>query len=134
VSRENDPQAWLEFASRDLKTARKLLDWGDYLHCAPLCEQAVEKSLKAVIVARTHGLPPRSHNLRRLLKELPDVPEWVSEKMPDIEAHYFMARYPADVDLGFYNQANTLALLKDAEEICQWLSALVNDLNRSGVS
>jgi HEPN domain-containing protein len=114
MSRENDPQAWLEFARRDLVTARKLLEWGDYLHCAPLCEQAVEKSLKAVIVAQTNSLPPKSHNLRKLLKELADVPEWVSEKMPDIEAHYFVARYPADVDLGFYDSANTRALLEDA--------------------
>jgi len=69
-----------------------------------------------------------------LLKELADVPEWVSEKMPDIEAHYFIARYPADVDLEFYNQANTCALLEDAEVICQWLSVQVNDLNKSGAS
>jgi len=134
VSRENDPQAWLEFASRDLSTARKLLEWGDCLHCAPLCEQAVEKSLKAVIVSKTHSLPPRSHNLRKLIKELDDVPEWVAEKMPDIEAHYFIARYPADVDLGFYNEANTRALLEDVEVICQWLSAQVNALNKSGAS
>jgi HEPN domain-containing protein len=134
VSRENDPRAWQEFARRDLVTARKLLEWGDYLHCAPLCEQAVEKSLKAVIVAKTGQLPPRSHNLRKLLKEVDSVPEWVVEKMPDIEAHYFIARYPADIDLEFYDQANTQALLEDAEEICQWLSVQVSELTKSGVS
>ena len=134
MSRENDPQTWLEFASRDLIAARKLLEWGDYLHCAPLCEQAVEKSLKAVIAAKTGHLPPRGHNLRRLLKELDNVPEWVSEKMPDIEAHYFIARYPADIDLEFYNEANTRALLEDTEEICRWLSARVSKLTRSNAS
>jgi HEPN domain-containing protein len=93
VSRENDPRVWLEFAHRDLVAACQLFEWGDYLHCAPLCEQAVEKAIKAVIVAQTSSLPPKSHNLRKLLKELGAVPEWVAGKMPDIEAHYFIARY-----------------------------------------
>lgn len=122
MSRENDPQVWLEFARRDL------------IHCAPLCEQAVEKALKAVIVAQTRGLPPKSHNLRKLLKVVGNIPDWVSEKMPDIEAHYFIARYPADVDLDFYNEANTHALLEDTEEIYQWLSVRVSELTRSSAS
>lgn len=134
MSRENDPQVWLEFARRDLAAARKLLEWDDYLHCAPLCEQAVEKAIKAVIVAQTSSLPPKGHNLRKLLKELGDAPEWLSEKMPDIEAHYYIARYPADVDLDFYNEANTRTLMEDTEEIYQWLSAQVSGLTRSSAS
>ena len=64
---------WLERSNYDLDTAKAMLDARRYLYVAYMCQQAVEKLLKAIIAQ--HGkenLP--IHNLNRLaeLAELSD--------------------------------------------------------------
>lgn len=57
---------WMDQARYDLETARAMLDSGRYLYVMFCCQQAVEKALKAKIVAKTGELPPRIHILVKL--------------------------------------------------------------------
>ncbi len=61
---------WLKKASDDLKVAVRLFDAGDMpmaIVCFH-CQQAVEKALKALIVAQG-GVPPKTHDLLALCSQ-----------------------------------------------------------------
>jgi HEPN domain-containing protein len=56
---------WLERADYDLGTAEAMLGAGRYIYAVFMCQQALEKGLKAAIAFRGREVPP-IHNLRRL--------------------------------------------------------------------
>ena len=61
---------WLKIAEYDLKTAEAMLDTGRYLYVAFMCQQAIEKVLKAIYIKRKNELPPKTHNLLYLIDVL----------------------------------------------------------------
>jgi len=58
-----DVEAWVAASRYDLETARALLKSRRYLYVLFMCQQALEKLLKALVTARTEPFPLRSHNL-----------------------------------------------------------------------
>jgi HEPN domain-containing protein len=86
---------WLERSKYDLDTAKAMLDARRYLYVAYMCQQAVEKLLKAIIAQ--HGkenLP--IHNLNRLaeLAELRgDLDEEQIDLLAELTAYNIVARY-----------------------------------------
>jgi HEPN domain-containing protein len=68
-----DVQAYLEKATKDLLTAERMAqEPGDFrdVVCSH-AQQCAEKALKAVLIASSSA-PSRTHDLERLLEELPD--------------------------------------------------------------
>lgn len=64
-----DPSAyWVAQAEYDFDTARAMFRSRRYLYVLFCCQQAVEKMIKRLIAARTGELPPRVHNLLRLVE------------------------------------------------------------------
>jgi HEPN domain-containing protein len=63
---EKDVQAWLDASRYDLTTAKALLKSRRYVYVLFMCQQSLEKLLKALVTARTKEFPPRVHNLARL--------------------------------------------------------------------
>jgi HEPN domain-containing protein len=57
---------WLESAREDWSASRSLLDKGHIRHGLFFVHLAVEKTIKAAVVGRTGGVPPKSHDLLRL--------------------------------------------------------------------
>jgi HEPN domain-containing protein len=86
---------WLERSDYDLETAKAMLDAGRYLYVAYICQQAIEKLLKAIIAQ--HGkenLP--IHNLNRLaeLAELrSDLTVEQVDLLAELTAYNIEARY-----------------------------------------
>jgi HEPN domain-containing protein len=86
---------WLERSKYDLETAKAMLDARRYLYVAYMCQQAVEKLLKAIIAK--HGkenLP--IHNLNRLaeLAELSgELEEGQIDLLAELTAYNIVARY-----------------------------------------
>jgi HEPN domain-containing protein len=72
---------WLERAKYDLDTAKAMLSSSRYLYVAFMCQQAVEKILKAIII-KNGGRIPRTHNLVRLA-ELANVCHFMEDKDRD---------------------------------------------------
>ena len=61
---------WMQVAQEDMTRAEKRLREGDYDDAAFRTQQAVEKALKAALVAES--IPPdKTHDLSTLLEELP---------------------------------------------------------------
>jgi HEPN domain-containing protein len=56
---------WVERSKYDLDTAKAMLDTGRYLYVSYMCQQAIEKILKAIIAQQGKENFP-IHNLNRL--------------------------------------------------------------------
>lgn len=59
---------WIERADYDSETADAMFKTGRYLYVAFMCQQTVEKHLKAIIQEKTGQIPPYTHNLPLLYK------------------------------------------------------------------
>lgn len=57
---------WIEHSDYDFVTAEAMLKTKRYLYVCFMCQQAVEKLLKAVITFKVKIVPPRTHDLSKL--------------------------------------------------------------------
>ncbi|MBI5699905.1 HEPN domain-containing protein [Candidatus Saganbacteria bacterium] len=57
---------WIEHSEYDLKTAEAMYKSRRYLYVTFMCQQAIEKILKAIITTISSEAPPKTHNLVRL--------------------------------------------------------------------
>ena len=86
---------WLERADYDLKTAEAMLSARRYLYVAFMCQQALEKILKAIIV-EGGGEILRTHNLVRLAElagAYPEMNEDQQDFLADLTPFAIEARY-----------------------------------------
>lgn len=92
---EEDIKYWIELADYDLETAKAMLKTGRYVYVLFMCQQVLEKALKAHVVQTTKTLPPRLHNLIRLLElsglEIGDGDKTFLDKL---SYYYLETRYP----------------------------------------
>lgn len=73
-----------------------MLDSGHYLWCAFICQQALEKLLKAGYVKREKRVPPYIHKLERLLDLMRmRPPQEILDIFILIDKYYIVARYPS---------------------------------------
>lgn len=61
---------WQEQSNYDFITARAMYETGRYLYVAFMCQQAIEKQLKAMICGATKKMPPYIHNLTTLAEQM----------------------------------------------------------------
>lgn len=120
IDREIDVREWLAYAKVDRQAADTLFEAGLYSVCALHCQQAVEKLLKAAIVAETGRRPPYEHNLWILRQQLPlDLPERIEQHLAALSPHYITSRYPVGVEVG-YDETIVRRLLTCVESVFQW--------------
>jgi HEPN domain-containing protein len=95
---EKDIKSWVDASRYDLETARALFKSRRYLYVLFMCQQALEKLLKARVTAQTREFPPRIHNLARL-GELAGFEFSQEEKtlLERLSLYYLQSRYPPDV-------------------------------------
>jgi len=61
-------KSWVDFGEYDLESAEHLFYGGKFLYTIALCHSALEKLLKAKIEEHTGKAPPKTQNLRYLVK------------------------------------------------------------------
>jgi HEPN domain-containing protein len=123
---------WLDIAEYDLETAVAMQNAGRYLYTVFMCQQALEKLLKAIHIQQKGEEAPRTHNLLQLfgLLDLPTKTEYL-EIMGQLNAYYIKGRYPV------YKQKLSQLLdskssqnyLKQTQEIFQWLKSHLRSSN-----
>ena len=94
------PEHWLIFARSDLALAKiRLPDGALYESLCYHAHQAVEKSLKAVLVARGISFP-RTHHIRTLIELLPaDLPRPpILDDSAALSDYAVTSRYPTTVE------------------------------------
>lgn len=90
-------QNWIERIEYDLQTAAAMLKARRYIYVVFMCQQAIEKCLKAVAAAQGREVVP-IHNLRRLA-ELAGItvdPEKLI-KLDFLSEYYINSRYKEDL-------------------------------------
>ena len=97
-STEKDIKSWLDASRYDLETARAMLKSRRYLYVLFMCQQSLEKLLKAFVTARKGEFPPRIHNLVRLGEvaalEFSDDERKLLERL---SLYYLQSRYPPEI-------------------------------------
>ena len=127
---ERDDFLWLEFAKTDLGVAKHL---NTNYYPKPLeiicyhCQQAAEKSIKAVIHAYgAQGGMPKKHNLSFLLQQMKNMID-IDEKYydyADVLTPYGIAvRYPNEI---LIEERNVEEAIRYAEEFVQWADTIVS--------
>ncbi|MBI2886101.1 MAG: HEPN domain-containing protein [Chloroflexi bacterium] len=114
-----ETQEWLEMAAQDLAAAEILLE-RDLLPPAVFhTHSAVEKTLKGFwIEQRAEGVPPRTHDLLELLRELHlDLPDW-QEYLANLSRQAVVSRYAGT---STYTAPQVTEYLARARELCAQL-------------
>ena len=132
---DNDKQReriayWLSVAQYDLDTAETVLRGGRLLYVGFMCQQVIEKALKASYVLHCGGTPPYSHNLGYLGREC-GLYQRLSEDqkafLDRLEPLNIESRYPDHKKrvLDGLTQEWCEGLLMQTKELYTWLRALL---------
>jgi HEPN domain-containing protein len=92
-------EKWLDRAEYDLETARAMFTTGRYVYVIFMCQQGLEKCLKALLAFQGKEIPP-IHNLRRLVEAVGAVGNMGTEELRRIDflsQYYLNARYKDDL-------------------------------------
>ncbi len=117
---------WIEIAEYDFTTAEAMLKTGRYFYVAFMCQQALEKMLKALIVLKTNKYPPRVHKLEFLAVKAEISEELNNEQkglLNELSFFYLNSRYP-DLNIGLSSlitKEKAKVLLKKTEELLKWI-------------
>ena len=112
-----ETKKWFEKAKDDLKKAKDNFKMCNYDLTSFLCQQAVEKSLKAVLIERTKKFP-KIHDLVRL-GELVSLNKKLLKNCEKLSPVYIETRYP-DIGEEDYTQEESAEDIKIAEKILKW--------------
>jgi len=123
-----DPRRWLAYARSDLALAREGRQSADVFleSLCYHCQQAVEKSLKAVLIALRLDFP-RTHNLGTLADLLPATATLTTVVSDDLlrglSAYAVLSRYPGDLE--DVSEADYAQALEVASRVVDWAVAQV---------
>lgn len=120
-----DVKTWLEFAAYDLKTAKWNSKGKIYTSACYTCQQAAEKALKALILAKGK-LIPKVHSLDRLISELKKLKidtKKIEKGAQELDKYYISTRYPGQYGgpEGLYDKQDAQEALQHAQEIIDFV-------------
>jgi len=119
---------WISLAEYDLATAHDMLKAKRSLYVAFMCQQAIEKILKACYVKQYKSTPPYTHNLLRLIKDLDFKDEMGDEMMAAIEelnSYYIESQYTEDIEelSKLLTETKAVSVLNSAKGLFEWIRA-----------
>ena len=123
---DDNVQLWLEFANADLETADFLYE-KQYPRQLEIicyhCQQAGEKAIKAVYIAKEiPGGIPRKHDLWFLLEQMKNVveiPESIYDAAEKLDPYAIVFRYPGENRVDDYRAKQAIGL---AKAIIDWVN------------
>lgn len=122
--KEENVKIWIDFAEEDLNSARWCFQGEKYLWMFVMCQQVIEKTLKALYVKNTNQVPEKTHNLKQLAKNI-EIIDKLSEDIisffNDLLIYYFAARYPDKKSKIDCTKENANDILQKTEEVFIWL-------------
>jgi HEPN domain-containing protein len=121
---------WVERAKYDLETAKAMLDTARYLYVAYMCQQAVEKLLKAIMAYQGKENMP-VHNLIRL-SELAEIRDNLNSEqfkfLAELTPYCIEARYGDYKESlsEIINEEKAKEVYQKTQEIFRWLYQQIN--------
>jgi len=67
MANDKEINNWLDMVNYDIITAEQMFKTGRYVYVIFMCHLAIEKALKAVVMAQTDKHPPKTHDLIYLI-------------------------------------------------------------------
>lgn len=125
-------KAWMDRVNYDWETARAMHKSGRYLYVVFMCQQAVEKTLKAILAFQGKEIKP-IHNLSKLA-ELANILQELDKETHifiDRLSHYYLnARYKETIDTLSQAVGKTEAkeYLMKTEKVIIWLTQKMKPL------
>jgi HEPN domain-containing protein len=119
---------WLDIADYDLGTAKAMMDTSRYLYVIFMCQQAVEKIIKALYIQKHDDEPPRSHNVAFVFKKTEiEASQETIQHFNLLSAYYIESRYPEYKEKlsSIVDRDRAVTLLKKTEEVYAWLKSLL---------
>jgi len=94
----SEEEVWLLQAEHDLQAAEHNLRGGFLDHCLICCQQATEKALKALYIAKHRKAPPRMHDIQDLARAV-ELETSIPGQLVALTRWYLEARYPDVADV-----------------------------------
>jgi len=93
-----------------------------------MCQQSIEKVLKAIYVKNENEIPDKIHNLRKLAVDagvIEECSEEVINLFNKLLVYYFGSRYPDKREKlkAEFTRENMESLLKQTKEVYLWLKS-----------
>lgn len=113
---------WLQ-ALKDLDSAQKNKDIREYHLTAFLCQQSVEKSLKALYIHRLRESPGTTHSLIFLGKKT-GIPEEYHNGLRRLAPDFVITRYPNAahaVPYELYDERIAAERIEIAKKVIEWV-------------
>jgi HEPN domain-containing protein len=122
---EKQIEYWSLGAASDIDTAGILIKNKKYLHGLFFCHLAIEKIIKAHVTKATNRIPPKSHNLFRLLDiaEI-EVSDENAEFLGILMKYQLEGRYP-DYNPETPDKKKVNEYFKKTKEFLLWLKNLL---------
>ncbi len=124
-----ETEMWWRQAEDDLKNAHKNLDMGGYYLVVFLCQQAVEKGLKAYFFKIRNTGPGTTHSLVYLATET-NLPQKFFKFLRKLMPQFVTTRYP-DAAYGvpseLYDKSIASEYLQETDEVMQWLRSKIKE-------
>lgn len=113
---------WREGSTDDLEAARALLTAAKVRHAGFFVHLAIEKAVKACVVATTRDVPPRSHDLLFLTQRAAvALTQGQRDFLARVQVYCLEGRYPTQLPPP--PAADAVARdLQQAEEMIRWLT------------
>lgn len=112
---------WSESSKDDLITSELLINNNRLLHGLFWCHLTIEKALKAHVVKITQQIPPRTHNLLRLIEKTDLSPDDKTLKLlGDLMVYQLEGRYPERFPPAPSKTA-AIQLLTKTNDLHKWL-------------
>lgn len=114
-------------ANYDLETAKAMLKSKRYLYVGFMCNQVIEKILKAYYVKTNNEQPPYTHKLIRIAEEsnlYKEMTESQKDFLDVIAPLNIEARYPTQKQelMEALNKEKCMQILKETEELVEWIN------------
>ena len=119
---EKTVKEWLDQAKADMKTAKDNITLKNYYASVMFSQQAAEKGLKALYIARKQRLPPKTHDLVELCR-LTKSSETITRTAGRLTIVYLPSHYPGVapvIPVKFYGLEKAQTHLAEAQEILSW--------------
>jgi len=115
---------WLASSRYDFKTAEAIYKSRRYVYVIFMCHLAIEKTLKAIVAAKTRRVPPKTHDLLLLVKLASlDIPETHRGILMRLNQASIPTRYPEDIAklIKYYNRPAADKYLQESRGFLGWL-------------
>ena len=122
---EEISKKWLDRVAYDIETARAMFQTGRLIYAIFMCQQALEKCFKALLVHEGREILP-IHNLRRLAEQANVIKEFDDStimKLDFLSSYYINARYKEDLDQLSKGMSEAMVedFMKFSEGLITWL-------------